>query len=270
MAHSFVVARFLPQPSAQWTSPYGIEKAADIPTRPFLALRIYAKDMGYSNRPEHAHLSMLFIVSPEKPVGASKDCFFTLASGAKTADRVLAVTPPLSSSERPFYLYTFPKLFADYTVSDFDVSGDRFSGPHKLDESDFKIFCKSILEDDLRRKVKLRSSGGNDAVKNAWNTKSGEGATGTEYQPKPRSCVYELLDWRDPLLLAHPSIYNEQLLYEQYVALLILYQTQMAHAFFVGSHLITLGRVRQQLSHGLKKRALQVIRRYARWTLCFI
>ena len=221
MAHSFVVARFLPQRSAHWTSLYGAKKAADIDTHPFLALRIYANDMGYSNRPENAHLSMLFIVSSEKPVGASKNCFFTLAPAAENSERVLTVTPPLSSSERPFYLYTFPKLLANYTVSDLDVSGDRFSGPHQLDEADFKIFCKSILEDDHRREVEPRSSGGDDPVEDGWQTWSGRSATGTEYLRKPRSRFYELLDWRDPSTLARPSIYNELLLYKQYVALLI-------------------------------------------------
>ena len=223
MAHSFVVARFLPQRSAHWISHYGTKKSADLHTHPFLALRIYAKDMGYSDRPEHAHLSMLFIVSSEKPVGASKNCFFTLAPAAENSERVLTVTPPLSSSERPFYLYTFPKLLANYTVSDLDVSGDRFSGPHQLDEADFKIFCKSILEDDHRREVEPRSSGGDDPVEDGWQTWSGRSATGTEYLRKPRSRFYELLDWRDPSTLARPTIYNELLLYKQYVALLMLH-----------------------------------------------
>ena len=218
MAHSFVVARFLPQPSSEWTSPYGAKKSASIDTHPFLALRMYANDTGLSNRPGDAHLSMLFIVSSERPAGASKNCFFTLGPVAKKMDRVLTVTPPLSSSESPLYLYTFPKLLADYTVSDLDVSGDRFSGPHVLDAEDFRIFCNSILGDGRRRTMELRSSGGDDPVEDGWETWSGKSAAGTEYRQKPRSCVFELLDWRDPSSLAWPSIYNELLLYKQCVA----------------------------------------------------
>ena len=219
MAHSFVVARFLPQPSAQWTSIYGVEKAADIITHPFLALRMHLKDIGFSSRPKHAHLFMLFIVSSERPTGASEDCIFTLGPVAEKTDRVLTVNPPFSFSGRPVYLYAFPKLIAKCTVSDFDISDDRFSGPHKLDETDFKIFCESVIEDDCRRMVRVRTSGGDEAVEDGWETWSSRSSTGTEQGRKPESCIYELLDWRDPSSLACSSIYHELLLYKQYVAL---------------------------------------------------
>ncbi|KAG2741337.1 hypothetical protein P692DRAFT_20256953 [Suillus brevipes Sb2] len=45
VSHSFVVAKFLPQRSATWTSHYGLEKAASLKSHPFLALRVSRADI---------------------------------------------------------------------------------------------------------------------------------------------------------------------------------------------------------------------------------
>ncbi|KAG2041072.1 hypothetical protein BDR03DRAFT_946922 [Suillus americanus] len=46
MPQSFVVAKFMPERSASWTSSYGLKKATSWTTRPFLALRISRTDVG--------------------------------------------------------------------------------------------------------------------------------------------------------------------------------------------------------------------------------
>ena len=45
-----------------------------------------------------------------------------------------------------FFPNTSFELISKSTVSDLNVSGDYFSGPHKLGESDFRVFCKLIPE----------------------------------------------------------------------------------------------------------------------------
>ncbi|KAG1779413.1 hypothetical protein EV702DRAFT_99782 [Suillus placidus] len=78
MPHSLVVAKFMPQRSAYWTSHYGREKAISLPTRPFLALRISQNDIGLDNQLREG--DFLFAVSPQKPSGVNKGCYFALGS----------------------------------------------------------------------------------------------------------------------------------------------------------------------------------------------
>ncbi|THH19818.1 hypothetical protein EW146_g1422 [Bondarzewia mesenterica] len=218
MAHSFVVARFLPQLSAQWTSHYGFKKAADLVTRPFLALRVYATDIGLGDPSQPTRYAVLFVVSSQKPIGVNKDCFFALGSAVDQKYRALTVNPPISLGGRALYVHTFPKLHACFQ-GDVDITSSSYS-PYRLDESNFHTFCHSVMEDHHNRKklTHCPSSGGDEPVENGWDTWSGSTTTGMEYLRKPVSCVYELLEYEDPSLLDPPAIYEELLMYKQLAA----------------------------------------------------
>ncbi|KAF8515061.1 hypothetical protein JB92DRAFT_2916075 [Gautieria morchelliformis] len=203
MAHSFVVTRFIPQRSAWWTSYYGVQKASALVTHPFLALRVFATDLGWGDPSNPTRHIYLFIVSPQKPTGLNSDCYFTVASTVSEETRHLRVHPPLTRDGPTLYIHTFPKLYEE--------------------ESSFRIFCRSVMKDHsrrmrLQRLETIRTSSPHDAdkVQSDWDTWSGQ--LDEEYLHEPGGLVYEHLPFNNLPLQEPCSIHQELLLYKQFTA----------------------------------------------------
>ncbi|KAG2041060.1 hypothetical protein BDR03DRAFT_35203 [Suillus americanus] len=109
--HSFVVAKFLPQRSATWTSYYGLEKAASLKSLPFLALRVSRTDVGMQDFDRQGQF--LFAISSKKPTGVNDGCYFTLGSSLDKDKKMLRFEPPLRPGDRTLYVHTFPRLLED-------------------------------------------------------------------------------------------------------------------------------------------------------------
>jgi hypothetical protein len=182
MSCSFFLARFLPLPSAKaarYVPQFCLNQLkAFKPTRPFLVLRVPASDLGLGhedpNLPPPRESNVLFVISHQKPVGDSKECYFALTPAAPHEKRVLHVFPPLGDN---LYLHTFPKL----QVRDgglVDRVNNIATSSHQLDKSSYEVFCKSVMEDHNRYLQTKRLnhppvSGGDDAVEEDWDSWSG-------------------------------------------------------------------------------------------------
>jgi hypothetical protein len=220
MPHTFVVAKLIPQRSAYWTSGYGILKATSLATRPFLALRISRTDIGYDGHWREG--DFLFAISPQKPSGVNEGCYFALGSSLDEGSKMLHVQPPLHPKGGTLYVHTFPKLL-EHLELDPPVSVAHL--PHQLEESSYLAFCRSVLDDYdkiLQEKYTNgpdeRSSGGSEPVGDEWHTwKTYEH---TERALKQNGYVFEYLEpWSfDLSVVEPPSIYQDLLLYNQYVA----------------------------------------------------
>lgn len=114
MPHSFVVAKFLPQRSATWTSHYGLEKAASFKSHPFLALRVSRTDIGMQNL--DLQEQFLFAISPKKPTGVNDGCYFALGSSLDKEKKMLRVEPPLRPGGRTLYVHTFSEASRGHDV----------------------------------------------------------------------------------------------------------------------------------------------------------
>lgn len=219
MPHSLVVAKFMPQRSAYWTSPYGRKKATSLPTRPFLALRISQTDIGCHNQWEDG--DFLFAVSPQKPSGANEGCYFALGSSLDAGRRILHVEPPLHPGCGTLYVHTFPRLLEHLDPVRSKSQVQTVSRlPHQLDESSYFAFCRSVLDDYdniLKNKYATdeRSSGGYGPVGDEWGTWSIW--QDTEGMLKANGYVFEYLEPQsfDLSAVQLPSIYQDLLLYNQ-------------------------------------------------------
>ncbi|KAG2041080.1 hypothetical protein BDR03DRAFT_1024239 [Suillus americanus] len=218
MPHTFVVAEFMLQRSAYWTSSYGILQAASLTTCPFLALRISRKDIGYD---DHWRKGVfLFVISPQKPSGVNEGCYFALGSSLDESRKMLHIEPPLHPEGGTLYVHTFPKLLEHIEI---ELPGSVTHLPHQLENSSYLTFCRSVLDDYVRiLQVKYSndepSSGGNEPVGDEWHTwktrKQREG------EPEHNDYVFEYLEPHsfDLSTVEPPSIYQDLLLYNQLTA----------------------------------------------------
>jgi hypothetical protein len=140
--HSFVVAKFIPQRSATWTSYYGLEKAASLKSHPFLALRVSQTDIGMPNFDLHDG-QFLFAISPKKPTGVNDGCYFALGSSLDGEKKMLRVEP-LCPGGHTLYVHTFPRLLEDTEFKPSKEPVHHIS--HRLDESSYLTFCRSVME----------------------------------------------------------------------------------------------------------------------------
>ncbi|KAG1887633.1 kinase-like domain-containing protein [Suillus subluteus] len=203
--HSFVVAKFLPQRSATWTSYYGLKKAASLKSLPFLALRVSRTDIGMQKFDRQGQF--LFAISSKKPTGVNDGYYFALRSSLDKD----SVEPPLRPGDRTLYVHTFLKLLED---TEFKLSPETV--PHisnRLDESSYLTFCRSVMED-------AQSSGGSDPVEDGWDSWSGESQG--EYLNRRSGYVFEYLEPQSFNLSAATveptSIHQDLLLYNQLAA----------------------------------------------------
>ncbi len=222
MAHSFVIAKLAFKRSVYWTSYYGAETAIALKTRPFLALRVHARDLEPDDYRFHSQHTYLFAVSTHKPTGIRESCYMALGPAAKEEKRVLVVHPPLPSEGRPLYVHTYPWL-AEYPVSTEENSSGspKNAGPHHVEPSSFRAFCRSVLYDDLPtyrelerlQRLERASSGGDEPVEENWESWSGRSAT--EGLHKPIWNIYEYLEFKNLSIAEPPSIYQELALYDR-------------------------------------------------------
>ncbi|KAG0707894.1 kinase-like domain-containing protein [Suillus ampliporus] len=216
MPHSFVVAKFIPQRSASWTSHYGLEKAASMKTLPFLALRVSRPDIGMQDLGLQG--KYLFVISPHTPTGVNDGCCFALGSSLNKERKMLHLEPPLHPGGRTLYVHTFPRLLEDTIYDPSPVTVPHL--PHQLDESSFLTFCRSVMEVNekfVQEKCAkdAHSSGGNDPVEDGWDSWSGE--SHREYLNRRGGYVFEYLEPETFNLSAvePTSIYQDLLLYNQ-------------------------------------------------------
>lgn len=219
MPHNFVVAEFMPRRSARWTSGYGILKATSLATRPFLALRISRTDIGFHNNSWNDG-DFLFVISPQKPSGVNEECYFTLGSSLDEGSKMLHVEPPLHPEGGTLYVHTFPKLLEDI---EYERPASVAHLPHQLEESSYLTFCRAVLDDyDRMLQEKYtneeRSSGGSEPVGDEWDMWNTQQQT--EGAPQKNGYVFEYLEPQsfDLSAVEPPSIYQDLLLYNQYVA----------------------------------------------------
>ncbi|KAG2034635.1 kinase-like domain-containing protein [Suillus americanus] len=222
MPHSFVVAKFLPQRSATWTSYYGLEQAASLKSLPFLALRVSETDIGMRNfgRQEHA----LFAVSSEKPTGVNDGCYFALGSSLDKDEKMLRVEPPLRPGhDLTLYVHTFPRLLEDTLFKLSPETVPHIS--HRLDESSYLTFCRSVMEvhETFVHKKSAKdpqSSGGSDPLEDGWDSWSGESQR--EYLHRRTGYVFEYLEPQSfnpsAATVEATYIYQDLLLYNQLAA----------------------------------------------------
>ncbi|KAG1849705.1 hypothetical protein DFJ58DRAFT_794829 [Suillus subalutaceus] len=121
--------------SANWTSYYGLEKAASLKTLPFLALR--------SGRQGQ----FLFAISSGKPTGVNDGCYFALGSSLSIERKTLHVEPSLRPSGRTLYVHTFPRLLEDAQFQISPVTVPHL--PHRLDEATTFIYQDLLLYNQL-------------------------------------------------------------------------------------------------------------------------
>lgn len=201
--------------SANWTSYYGLEKAACLKPLPFLALRVSRTDVGMQDLGRQGQF--LFAISSEKPTGVNDGCYFTLGSSLNIEKKTLRVEPPLSPGGHTLYVHTFPRLLED---AQFQISPAIVPHlPHRLDESSFLAFCGSVLEvyaKFLKRANDARSSGGSEPVEDGWDSWSGESPY--EYEHDRGGYVFEYLEPQNFNMSAAvetTSVYHDLLLYNQ-------------------------------------------------------
>jgi len=215
MPHSFVVAKFLPQRSANWTSYYGLERAASLKPLPFLALRVSRTDVGMQDLGRQGQF--LFAISSEKPTGVNDGCYFTLGSSLSIERKMLRVEPSLCPSGHTLYVHTFPRLLEDAQFQISPVTVPHL--PHRLDEPSFLAFCNSVLEiytKFLKCANDARSSGGSELVEDGWDSWSGKSPY--EYEHDRGGYVFEHLEPENfdmSTVVEATSIYQDLLLYNQ-------------------------------------------------------
>ncbi|KAG2071500.1 kinase-like protein [Suillus decipiens] len=218
MPHSFVIAKFLPQRSADWTSYYGLEKAASLKTLPFLALRVSRTDIGMQDMGRQGQF--LFAISSEKPTGVNDGCYFALGSSLNIERKMLCVEPSLYPGGRTLYVHTFPRLLEDAQFQISPVTVPHL--PHRLDESSFLAFCGSVLDvyaKFLKCANDAHSSGGSEPVEDGWDSWSGQSPY--EYRHDRGGYVFEYLDPQNfdtSTAVEATSIYQDLLLYNQLAA----------------------------------------------------
>ncbi|EED77688.1 predicted protein [Postia placenta Mad-698-R] len=221
-AQSFVLARLLPQRSAYWTSYHGYNRAALVPNRPFVALRVRY------TRYECDFVQMFLVSTRKRTSGLYADCDMPLASRSDDArvglDGALRAVPFLPTSTTSLYLHTFPGMHArdGFTVGN-SVFNDDEGDKHKLDESSFERFWSKAWNEGLRftgrgwdsKTMKPRSSGGEEPVQDKWDTFSKD-VNDIEYLHNPSGrCMFERLEFQDLPLSEEPSIYRELAIYDQ-------------------------------------------------------
>ncbi|KAG2071481.1 kinase-like protein [Suillus decipiens] len=221
MPHSLIVAKFIPQRSATWTSYYGLEKAASLKSHPFLALRVSRTDIGMQDFGHQGQF--LFAISPKKPTGVNDGCYFALGSSLDKGKKMLRVEPPLLPGGRTLYVHTFPRLLED---TEFKPSPETVPHIlHRLDEPSYLTFCRSVMEvyeTFVRQKSAkdTQSSGGSDPVEDGWDSWSGESQR--EYLNRRAGYVFEYLEpqtFNLSTVTAEPtSIHQDLLLYNQLAA----------------------------------------------------
>ncbi|KAG2340923.1 hypothetical protein BDR05DRAFT_840076, partial [Suillus weaverae] len=221
MPHSFVIAKFLPQRSATWTSYYGLEKAASLESHPFLALRVSRTDIGMQDFDRQGQF--LFAISPKKPSGVNDGCYFALGSSLDKEKKMLRIEPPLGLGDCTLYVHTFPRLLED---TEFKLSPETVPHiSHQLDESSYRTFCRSVMEvyeTFAREKCAkdVQSSGGSDVVEDGWDSWSGESQR--EYLNRRPGYVFEYLEPQSfdlsAVTVEPTSIHQDLLLYNQLAA----------------------------------------------------
>ncbi|KAG1887625.1 hypothetical protein F4604DRAFT_1717852 [Suillus subluteus] len=218
MPHCFVIAKFLPQRSANWTSYYGLEKAASLKTLPFLALRVSRTDVGMQDLGRQGQF--LFAISSEKPTGVNDGCYFALGSSLSIERKMLHIEPSLRPSGRTLYIHTFPRLLEDAQFQISPVTVPHL--PHRLDEASFLAFCGSVLKvyaKFLKCANDAHSSGGSEPVEDGWDSWSGKSPY--EYEYDRGGYIFEYLEPQDfnmSTAVEATSIYQDLLLYNQLAA----------------------------------------------------
>lgn len=232
--HSFVVTRFSPTRTARNDniSTYVERPIAALPTRRFLALRLFAPDLGWAaNRP--GYIPILCVISPGKPTGEAAGCYFALDSAGveEPEDKILSVEPRLPSYGRPLYLHTYPKLFDEpyYPDSSLDPASTHCTvcanpSPHRLTNDSFELLCQTIKVQSRRKYEQVSldrdkdfSLDGRDLDEKAWDSWSGKSVS----RPDRTSFwyVFDHLPFKPedlPVLSVH-SVVDEVLLYNEYV-----------------------------------------------------
>ncbi|OBZ79477.1 hypothetical protein A0H81_00671 [Grifola frondosa] len=221
MSRSFILVRLIPEKSALWTSYFGVQVASTLVTTPFVALRILPADLGlYSFEPP---TNMLFLISPEKPVGFDREYYFALTPASDDEKRTLTIDPPLQSLDgRPLYLHTCPCFRANaFLPADAEAAGTgRLS--RLLDEANFCFFRDEVLHDREERRQRLQSyqkgrrvSGlDREIIGDSWQSFSD--SPPAEYFQDPNFAgIYELIECANFFGVESPSLHRELLLYRQ-------------------------------------------------------
>ncbi|KAG1839141.1 hypothetical protein DFJ58DRAFT_859919 [Suillus subalutaceus] len=205
MPHSLVVAKLMPQRSANWTSYYGRQQAISLATRPFLALRISQTDIGLHGHSQEG--DFLLAISPQKPSGVNEGCYFALGSSLDEGRKMLHVEPPLHPEGGTLYVHTFPR-FLEYVESARSRARTVPRLPHQLGKFSYLTFCHSVLHDYDRI---LQEKYTND------ERSSGGSGPETEGMLKTYGYVFEYLEPQsfDLSSVQPPSIYQDLLLYNQ-------------------------------------------------------
>jgi len=177
--HAFILTKLVPQKSAHWTSPYGHDKAADLPTSTFLALRVLASDIfQVSSGGSH---SILFPICTTKPKGLFQDRYVLVASDRNDSGnaRQLPVKPTLSTSDsRPLYVHTAPMLFE----RNYRASGDgHWPSKYRATDLDLQNFIQFALQDHRetrklceKSRIQRVHQGDYEIVRDDWETWSGQ------------------------------------------------------------------------------------------------
>ncbi|KAG2058191.1 hypothetical protein BDR06DRAFT_950604, partial [Suillus hirtellus] len=133
---------------------------------------------------------------------------------------MLHVEPPLHPEGGTIYVHTFPKLLEDI---EYERPASVAHLPHQLEESSYFTFCRAVLDDyDRMLQEKYtneeRSSGGSEPVGDEWDMWNTQQQT--EGAPQKNGYVFEYLEPQsfDLSAVEPPSIYQDLLLYNQYVA----------------------------------------------------
>ncbi|OBZ65314.1 hypothetical protein A0H81_14784 [Grifola frondosa] len=200
MSRPFVVARFLANQSARWTSWYGVQASEHfLPTRPFLALPVVLKDFALFHNPSSEDRPFLFVVSPCKPTGVFRGTCLPLALPSEVEGIDLVVEPPLPLSfGRPLYLHTAP-----------------FLQDNKFDLRAAVILL--MFSTGLMKIVFANSPGvssGEEPVEAGWDSWSGY--SDRENLHDPTTFAFQRVPFAELTLpLEHPTIYTELRLYRQ-------------------------------------------------------
>ncbi|OCH90132.1 kinase-like protein [Obba rivulosa] len=218
MPPTFTLARLRPTGAGQWASNLGQQKAADLNTRPFLALHALSSDYHNPGKVStYVSLGRLFVVSPQKPEGLYTGFYCVLSPVEATDGRTLTVYPPLQSSGQPLYVHTLPAL-PDTRMLE-DIVPDPL--PYHLDDASFRVFCLAVREDmdELRKRrsdVASRDSGGLEAVQKDWDSWSQQTSRTKARRAPLGESIFERLPAIGNLnVLDPPTIYSELRLFHQ-------------------------------------------------------
>ncbi|OCH90134.1 kinase-like protein [Obba rivulosa] len=217
MPPAFTLARLQPTGAGQWISNLGQQKAAELTTRPFLALHILSSDFNRDKVSTWLSPGILFVISPQKPEGLYRGFYCALYPAEATGRRALTVYPPIQPNGQPLYIHTLPALPDTRMLN--EVVPDPL--PYHLDDASFRVFCHAVREDmdELRRRrsdVASRNSGGLEAVQKDWDSWSQQTSRTNARRTRLGESIFERL----PVLgnfdvLNPPTIYSELRLFYQ-------------------------------------------------------